>query len=79
MSMEIFPISTLSGRIESVLAAADAAALFAIDFEFAPFWCPECAACYCAQHYRRSDVYDGIFFDCARGICPNGHERMLID
>ena len=77
--MEIFPITTLAERIGSALAATDAAALFAIDFEFAPFWCPECGACYCAEHYEHWDIYDGHFFDSTRGICPNGHERMLID
>jgi hypothetical protein len=66
----------------SVLAAVnanDASALFELDREFAPFWCPECEATYCAQHYVHWDVYDDGFFDCIRGTCPNGHERMLLD
>src|SRR5215210_7606112 len=29
------------------LAAGDAPALFAADFEMAPFWCPTCRASYC--------------------------------
>jgi hypothetical protein len=59
--------------------AGDAPALFHVDREFAPFWCPECAESYCGEHYRHWDVYDGPFFDCVRGRCPRGHERMLID
>jgi hypothetical protein len=71
-----------SNQIASVASALeqhDVAALFAIDREFAPFWCPDCEAAYCAIHYRHWDVYDDGFFDCVRGVCPRGHERMLMD
>lgn len=67
------------GPVASALAAGDAAALFAIDRELAPFWCPECAASYCGEHYGHWDVYDDGFFDCVRGVCHRGHERMLMD
>lgn len=66
-------------RVSDAIVAGDVRALFAIDREFAPFWCPECEASYCGEHYRHWDVYDDGFFDCVRGVCPRGHERMLMD
>ena len=79
VSMEITTTPGQAERIGSALAASDAASLFAIHFEYAPFWCPDCPASYCSEHYRHWDVRDEGFFDCTRGVCPNGHERMLID
>jgi hypothetical protein len=61
------------------LETGDAAALFAIDPEYAPFWCPTCSASYCREHFRAWVVYDDWFFDCFRGVCPEGHERELED
>lgn len=52
-------------------ALADAAALYALDFELAPFYCPDCRASYCDTHWRR-ELRDGI-----RGTCPEGHHRLL--
>ena len=69
------PMAALTAALET----ADAAALFAIDPECAPFWCPDCAASYCRDHYETLDVWDGGFFDCVQGICPKGHVRILID
>ncbi|MBA2719221.1 MAG: hypothetical protein H0U52_08300 [Chloroflexi bacterium] len=66
-------------RATSALRSGDPAALYLIDFEYAPFWCPSCRASYCRDHYRRWAVYDDGFFDCIRGECPAGHERMLMD
>ena len=65
--------------VAAALATRDPAALYAIDFELAPFWCPKCAASYCGDHYRTVTVYDEGYFDCIRGTCPAGHERMLED
>jgi predicted RNA-binding Zn-ribbon protein involved in translation (DUF1610 family) len=61
------------------LETGDAAALFAIDPEYAPFWCPTCGASYCREHFTAWVVYDDGFFDCFQGVCPNGHERELED
>ena len=66
-------------RVAVALGTGDAAALFAIDREYAPFWCPRCGSSYCRDHYRAWAVYDDGFFDCYRGVCPEGHERMLSD
>jgi hypothetical protein len=54
-------------------------ALYALDPEYAPFWCPKCRASYCREHYRSFPVFDYGFFDCIRGVCPKGHERTLAD
>ncbi len=70
------------GRLWDAIAAGDAAALFAVDEELAPWWCPECAACYCGEHWAREDVFDEdapAHHDSIRGRCPEGHERMLED
>ena len=61
----------------------DPAALLAIDLELVPFWCPECAATYCADHWQREMVFEHdplpAWLDEIRGRCPHGHERMLED
>lgn len=60
-----------------------AAELFALDFELAPFWCPECAEVYCGDHWRTRMVFEHdplpAWLDSIRGVCPHGHERMLED
>lgn len=66
-------------QVAAPLKSGNAAALFALDREYAPFWCPICDASYCRDHYRKSEVYDEGFFDCIRGVCPQGHERTLED
>lgn len=63
----------------AAIAAGDAKALYAIDPEFVPFWCPPCHRSYCARHWVTWDLFDDGFFDEKRGRCPKGHERMLID
>jgi hypothetical protein len=61
-------------------AIADAAVLFALDPELAPFYCPECHHTYCGDHWRREDVFEDDFFhESIRGTCPEGHTRMLED
>jgi hypothetical protein len=74
------PLSAeLRPRLAAPLAGADARALHALDPELAPFYCPECDAVYCAQHWARQDVFEGDWHDAIRGRCPEGHERMLED
>jgi hypothetical protein len=66
--------------LRAALEARDAAALFAVDLELAPFWCPTCAASYCGEHWVRWSVFeDDGWHDSIRGYCPHGHERMLED
>ena len=61
------------------LESGDPAALYAINREFAPFWCPSCGLSYCTEHYRSYPVFDEGFFDYIQGICPKGHERNVMD
>jgi hypothetical protein len=42
-------------------------------------YCPECNKIYCWEHYNAKEEYDDSFYDCTRGICPNGHRRMIDD
>jgi hypothetical protein len=66
--------------LQAALKTGDPAALFAVDLEFAPFWCPKCAASYCGEHWVRWSVFDDDgWHDSIRGRCPHGHERMLED
>jgi hypothetical protein len=61
-------------------AIAQASALYALDPELAPFYCPRCRLSYCGEHWSRADVFDADgFHDSIRGTCPEGHERMLED
>ena len=85
------PLSlTIGGQVVEVatrpilaaLAAADAEALHAVNLEFAPFWCPRCRTAYCGEHWQTWLVFDEedpAWFEEQRGICPEGHERMLVD
>src|SRR5215475_6108656 len=45
-------------RLRSALAVADARAVYEIDIELASFYCPNCSASYCGEHWRRWDVFD---------------------
>jgi hypothetical protein len=69
-------------RVAQVLARADAAALYALDVEYAPFYCPTCNAVYCAACWRTFLVFaDDLpgWLEETRGTCPEHHERMLSD
>jgi hypothetical protein len=64
------------------LAGRNVPALFALDPELTPFYCPTCDASYCSDHWDWWDVWDDEFVgwrDSVRGRCPQGHERMLED
>src|SRR4051812_26439001 len=41
--------------------------VFLADLEYTPWYCPQCAASYCANHWH---IYS------YRGTCPVGHQRM---
>jgi hypothetical protein len=62
------------------ISSGDAKTLYQINLEYAPFYCPKCARCFCGAHWRKWDVFeeDG-WHDSIRGVCPQGHERMLED
>jgi hypothetical protein len=68
--------------LESVLASARARDLYDIDRLWASFYCPQCDASYCQKHWIVSLQFDDDFpgwYDCAYGVCPAGHRRMVDD
>jgi len=52
----------------TAITAGDATALFQIDQEIVPFWCPTCPASYCARHWTTRDTFDETFFDARRQL-----------
>jgi hypothetical protein len=66
-------------KLREAIAAGDAAWLYELDHEWAPFWCPGCRRCYCADHFKQEVTYDDGFFDAIYGTCPAGHLRKLMD
>lgn len=70
-------------NVSSAIKRECARDLFLCDFEYAPFYCPECDASYCSDHWVRHNVFDDddgfVWHDSIRGRCPEGHERKLED
>jgi hypothetical protein len=69
-------------ELRSAIEQRDARRLHGLDLEYAPFFCPQCDAIYCGDHWKRWDVFDEddpSWHDSIRGRCPKGHERMLED
>ena len=73
--------SVLTQRETPAVRAAlgSARALYELDFELAPFYCPVCDRSYCGEHWSATDVFEDGVHDSIRGTCPEGHERMLED
>jgi hypothetical protein len=72
----------IAAGIEAALGAGDVRALFAVDSELAPGYCPECDVSYCGAHWHWWHVFDDedpSWHDSIRGRCPRDHERMLED
>ena len=59
--------------------APDPAALRQIDWELAPFYCPDCAQNYCRADWHPNVLFDDGFYDCTMGQCPSGHEHIIDD
>ena len=70
-------------RVRMIIVNGDAEALYEYDLEIASFYCPDCAASYCIDHWARWNVFDDEdgfdWHDSVRGRCPRGHQRMLED
>lgn len=70
-------------RLCTSILAGDAQALYEFDLELASFYCPDCHACYCREHWSVWNVFDDEegfdWHDSIRGRCPLGHQRMLED
>ncbi len=39
----------------------------------ASFYCPDCGASYCKDHWQQQVEFDDGFYDCTYGTCPQGH------
>jgi hypothetical protein len=62
------------------IASGNIKALHRVDRETASFYCPDCHACYCGNHWDWWSVFeDDGWHDSERGRCPRGHERLLQD
>lgn len=57
----------------------DPVALRRIDWELAPFYCPECGLNYCRADWKTFPIFDEGFYDCTIGICPSGHRHTVDD
>ena len=66
-------------QLQKFIQLQDSKNIYAIDIEFAPYYCPKCDRVYCVQHWSRQTIYDEGFYDAEIGICPNGHRKMLFD
>ncbi len=71
-----------SKGLDRAVEAADASALYDVDPEFVPAWCPPCAGSYCQAHWRLevagADDHPG-WYEATYGTCPEGHRRKLDD
>lgn len=67
--------------VREILAAdrPDAAALHAIDWEMAPFYCRICETCYFRSDWHPIAIWDGPFYDYTEGRCPAGHRQRIED
>lgn len=68
--------------IAGALAERDIIALWELNPEYVPMWCPRCQAVYCADEWTLWPVYaDDMpgWFEELRGRCPAGHERRIYD
>lgn len=59
--------------------SVDPAVLRDINWELAPFYCPDCQLNYCGNHWNTNVVFDESFYDYTMGTCPNGHQYMVDD
>jgi predicted RNA-binding Zn-ribbon protein involved in translation (DUF1610 family) len=74
-----------SGNLNAVQALieqgnVDPAAIRAISWPLwliTPFYCPECGLNYCSGDWDVHIDFNVGFWDCAIGICPNGHRHLV--
>lgn len=64
------------------MPAGDMDALYRIDPEIVPLYCPPCGVSYCRAHWTLWDEFDPDdpgWYDQTLGRCPNDHERRVFD
>ncbi|MDE2293014.1 MAG: hypothetical protein KGL53_13105, partial [Elusimicrobia bacterium] len=68
------------GAVKEALAAGDLPKLRFLVGDPTDFWCIDCGACYCCEHWRPHEpVFDGGFYDMTYGTCPKGHRHEIDD
>jgi hypothetical protein len=80
MTMNVAP--ERQPRVRAILETLDVRGLYALNDEWASFYCPSCGRSYCADHWQLDVRYDDDFsgwYDCTYGTCPMGHRRMVDD
>jgi hypothetical protein len=72
--------ATLDAVEEIVSSGApDPVALRRIDWELAPFYCPDCGLNYCRADWDTFPLFDEGFYDCTIGICLHGQRHTVDD
>ena len=77
--MAVTRMTPFGERIGQGSDAPSPVALRQIDWELAPFYCPDCDLNYCRIDWRTYVLMDEGFYDCTMGICPDGHRHMVDD
>jgi hypothetical protein len=78
--VESQPVATEGlDAIARAINGEDATALYRLTYSYAPFHCPECALCYCGEHWQwHSFVDDQHDIDGIERSCPQGHFHVLV-
>jgi hypothetical protein len=66
-------------RVFKAIDNSDACALYKLDDEYVPLYCPRCDCFYCQPHWKIWEEHDEGFYDCTYGDCPAGHKRRMDD
>ena len=70
-------------RLRAAAEREDWATIDAFDPEMLPWYCRSCACNYASDEWSvwaRFDDDEGFhWLDSYRGLCPNGHQRMIAD
>ena len=67
-------------ELRHALADGSVEELAAINPEYVNFWCRECRAVYCTDHWQPiKPTRDEGFYDLTYGTCPQGHRVVLDD
>ena len=67
-------------ELQAALEARDLPGLRRLLGDPTYFWCVDCGACYCAEHWKPHEVHwDDGFYDYTQGTCPKGHAHSIDD
>jgi hypothetical protein len=69
------------GAVQEIVStdAPNPVALRQIDWELAPFYCPDCDLNYCKADWQTYVLVDEGFYDCTMGTCPRDHRHTVDD